>query len=220
MKSNKEYIPALGFDSLTNLYDSIISYTMPEQEFRSDLVNEAFKVTEGIKALEFGIGTASNAILGKSKFPQSSIVGIDVDEKVLAIAKKKINSQSVDIELCQYDGSTIPFGHNSFDLVYSSLVFHHLTPDQKIKAFSEIYRILRPGGRLVFTDWGQPNSLYSKVAFKGLRLFDGLLNTKDHETGNYLRMIEKSGFDQGELVKSYATVFGRLELMVFNKGKQ
>ena len=63
MKS-KTYIPALGYNWLTNFYDLAISITMPEKRFRTKLIDHVNPL-EGEKILEFGFGTGENLILGQ-----------------------------------------------------------------------------------------------------------------------------------------------------------
>jgi len=52
----------------------------------------------------------------------------------------------------------IDFADNTFDVVLSSLMVHHLPGDLQQKAFAEIYRVLKPGGRLLVVDFEPPAS--------------------------------------------------------------
>ena len=214
---DKNYIPALSFDFLTKFYDTIISLTMPEKNFRNALVEECFEQQSNLNALEFGIGTASNSIIAKKRFPANNITGIDVDTKVLGIAKKKIEFENVEILLIQYDGVNSNLPGENFDLVFSSLVFHHLNRQQKEQAFIEINRLLKKNGKLIFVDWGKPENLFTKLGFFMLRLFDGWSNTKDNYTGNYLNLIRNNGFKRPERIGHFNTVFGTLELVKTHK---
>lgn len=47
------------------------------------------------------------------------------------------------------------FADHNFKRVLSSLVFHHLTPEHKCLAATEIFRVLKPGGELNVADWGK-----------------------------------------------------------------
>lgn len=206
-----KFIPALRFNFLTSIYDFVFKITMPEKKFRNDLVDR-FKNSENTNAMEFGVGTASNAILAKQKYPAMQVTGVDVDPKILAMAQKKIDETKTSVSLVAYDGQRLPFTDNHFDVVFSSLVFHHLIPTDKVKAFAEINRVLKPGGQFVYADWGKPVGMYSTIAFNTLGVFDGPLNTKDHRTGHYHTMISSAGFDIVSILKKYNTVYGTLEL--------
>jgi len=211
------HIPALSFHALTKFYDFIIAHTMPEKKFREALVKESFEKQDNLNALEFGIGTASNSIMAQKLFPNHKITGLDVDVKVLEIARSKINNAKESIELIQYDGRQSNLAGSSFDLVFSALVFHHLNKARKELAFKEIQRLLRNNGRLVFIDWGKPTNLLTTIGFFFLRLFDGWENTRDNFTGYYLKMLEVNGFEPPKKVRSFDTIFGTLELMKTRK---
>lgn len=213
IKKTEKYIPAMSFRWLTGIYDTIISSTMPEQKFRTALVEAAFNDNKKAIALEFGVGTASNSILANRLFPNLIITGIDVDDQILSIASKKIQNESLNIELQSYNGIQTELADEKFDVVFSSLVFHHLLPHQKEIAFCEINRLLKPNGKLVFIDWGKPASVYAQISFCALRAFDGWKNTADNASGNYLKMIESAGFKVPKRLKKFGTIYGTLELI-------
>ncbi len=104
--------------------------------------------------LDFGTGTAETAILIKKENNRINITGMDIDATVLELARKKIKNLNLDIKFLRYDGRIFPFGNNYFDGVVSCLVFHHLDPEQKRDALSEIFRVLKKGGKIYIADWG------------------------------------------------------------------
>ncbi|HEX8277246.1 MAG TPA: class I SAM-dependent methyltransferase, partial [Segetibacter sp.] len=152
MSNNRKYIPALSFDFLTNQYDWVIKRVMPI-EFRQILVQQINPLANEI-ILDFGTGTAEIAILLKKEVPTIKVVGIDIDLKVLGIAKRKINEGHFDIQVLEYDGTMFPFPNDYFDKVASCLVFHHLSPAQKQTALNEIFRVLKTNGEIHISDWG------------------------------------------------------------------
>ncbi len=84
----KKYIPALSFNFLTGYYDWVIKKVMPEK-LREILV-EKINLSPGEMLLDFGTGTAEIAILLKKATPFSIITVIDIDPRVLNIAKKRL----------------------------------------------------------------------------------------------------------------------------------
>ena len=68
----------------------------------------------------------------------------DIREEALKIAEERAEGQNVQAEYVQSDISSLPFSDDSFDLIVSrgSMPFW----DEQIKAFSEIHRVLKPGG--------------------------------------------------------------------------
>ena len=70
--------------------------------------------------------------------------GVDYIDSVSPLARTAVAEQS---DIMLYDGWTLPFDDNMFDVVYSMLVFHHLRHVDR--AFQEIGRVLRPGGAVI-----------------------------------------------------------------------
>lgn len=80
------------------------------------------------------------------------------------------------------------------DCAVSTLVFHHLAPDAKVRALAEIRRVLRASGRLIIADFGRPRGPLQRIAFLYLQLLDGFENTRPHAAGG-LPLIANAGFD-------------------------
>lgn len=209
--SNTTYIPALRFGWLTKVYDPLIQWTMPEKQFKNDLIIEAGIETE-FHVLDFGCGTATLSMMTKSKYPSAFVTSVDVDAKVLAIAKNKLKDFPYSIRLDQYDGSQLPYPNETFDRVISSLVFHHLTPIQKVKAFQEIRRVLKFDGELYIADWGKAENSLMRGLFYSIQLLDGFKTTRDNVAGLIPSYLLEAGFLSAKVLKKYRTVFGTLEL--------
>ena len=126
----KKYTPALRFNFLTRFYDFVIRFTMPEKIIRNYLISEIDPL-KGEKILEFGFGTGQNLILLSNKEPSSDYYGLDIDPNIKEVCQKKLDRHHVKADLRLYEGSVFPFKDNMFNKVYTSLVFHHLTTDQK-----------------------------------------------------------------------------------------
>ena len=192
MKS-KTYIPALGYNWLTNFYDLAISITMPEKRFRTKLIDHVNPL-EGEKILEFGFGTGENLILGVNRNSNVQFKGLDIDPKVKRIAEKKFKANSIDVRLDIYNGGKFPYQNNAFDKVFSSLVFHQLDAKTKESSLNEIHRILKPNGVLIIGDWGKPKSKMMRIMFYFVQILDGFATTKDNVDGKLPTYVEKSGF--------------------------
>jgi len=87
--------------------------------------------------------------------------GIDVSEKLIRIAQDTRNKlqdtnkfQISNFKFQTADITDLPFEENQFDLVFCIATFHHL-PDKKLRrqALAELYRVLKPGGYLLMTNW-------------------------------------------------------------------
>ncbi|MGQ0827951.1 MAG: class I SAM-dependent methyltransferase [Bacteroidota bacterium] len=209
--SSEKYIPALRFSWLTKLYNPLIAFTMPELKFKKALIEQAH-IKPVHRILDFGIGTATLSLMIKNAEPYTEVNGVDVDEKVLSIAEKKIKEANANITITKYDGVKLPYSNASFDRVLTSLVFHHLTAEQKHNSLVEIKRVLKPTGELHIADWGKASSVLMRSLFFFVQLLDGFKTTNDNVKGLLPAYMENAGFKQVEIKKNYATIFGTLTL--------
>ncbi|NLI93330.1 MAG: class I SAM-dependent methyltransferase [Peptococcaceae bacterium] len=159
------------------------------------------------RILDLGCGTGTLAILIKQACSSSEVIGIDADQKILEIAKEKIRNAGLNITLDHGAAPNLPYADESFDLVVSSLVFHHLTRTNKIFTLKEINRILRPNGHLLLADFGKPENFPMYLVSLVMRNFE---ETTDNYKGLLPKMIHEAGFDQVKEVLQYSTLFGTL----------
>lgn len=207
MDKNKKYIPALGYDFLTAYYDIAIKITMPEKKFRELLVEE-IKPQDGENILEFGFGTGQNLLLVHQKNPRAILSGVDIDPKVKAIAEHKLLKNKIEIPLNLYDGSTLQYANGTFEKVYSCLVFHQLDALTKHKSLLELYRVLKPNGKLIIADWGKAQNKLMRLTFGLVQLLDGFKTTNDNVKGLMPNFIKNAGFENVEVLKSINTAIG------------
>src|SRR2546427_8425088 len=99
----------------------------------------AMNHTKADRVLELGCGTG--VLLADLKQKYRFVVGSDVSREMMQAAWK------LGALLVAGDGSTLPFGRASFDLVICRGVLHHV-PDRRA-ALAEIHRVLRPGGEFI-----------------------------------------------------------------------
>lgn len=86
------YVPALSYTWLTPFYDFLIRWTMPELRIKRELIRQV-RIRTGYRVLDLGCGTATLTLLAKKTYPNASIVGLDGDAQILAIAKRKANKE-------------------------------------------------------------------------------------------------------------------------------
>lgn len=203
------YIPALKYHFLTPIYDWFIRLTMPEVKVKNQLVQQA-ELQAGEKILDFGCGTATLTLLIEEQCTDGLVIGLDTDPEIVAIAKKKISQKKSAITVLIYEGKNLPFPDRTFDKVLSSWVFHHLTTSQKIAAFKEINRVLKPRGELHIADWGKAETKLMRLLFFILQVFDNFYTTNDNVKGKLPQLIRKGGFQRVEILGNQSTLFGTL----------
>lgn len=207
MSPPDQYLPALSYDRLTPLFDPLLRWTMRELELKHRLIVQA-QIEPGQRVLDLGCGTATLTILIKQMYPAAEIVGLDGDPKILAIANAKVATADVDLALDHGLAYDMPYPDQSFDRVVSSLVIHHLAAQNKRRAFKEIYRVLRPGGKLHILDFGRPHNLYTSIVSPLIRRLE---EAADNVQGLLPAMMHTAGFEV-EVTQRFTTVFGSLSL--------
>jgi ubiquinone/menaquinone biosynthesis C-methylase UbiE len=197
-------VPALGKEWLTPFFDvllTIVGLGAPLTE----RVIEGANIQDGEHVLDVGCGTATLLLAAKSRSPLAQMVGVDPDERALAIAREKIAQRQVEVEVVQAGAEHLPFPTSSFDLVMSTLVFHHLPTEIKHRAMQEIYRVLTPGGRLLLVDFGKPEGLLLRIFFAlgALVQADEARYIQDNTAGKLPLFLQEAGFAVQELPPRY-----------------
>jgi len=210
MKS-EAFVPALSYDWLTPFYDTVVRLTTREKVFKRALVEQA-QVRGNHRVLDLACGTATLTILLKQDQPLAEVVGIDGDDRILAIAKTKANAVGVEIQFDEGMSFDLPYPDEFFDRVTSSLFFHHLSRENKVKTLGEVIRVLKPNGEFHVADWGLPANLVMKVLSRSIQLLDGFETTADNFNGFLPKLMADAGFEQIEETNHYNTLFGTIRL--------
>lgn len=219
MTENKNYIPALKYDWLTRIYDPVLQFTMPEKKFKSALISK-MKIRASERVLDFGCGSLTLSIMAAQSRPEVEFHAVEIDERILAIARKKLARTNLPIQTRLYDGGKLPYPDNYFNHVMSSLVFHHLTLRQKYNALEEIRRVLKPSGRVHIADFGKPASVLQRTGFYAVQFLDGFETTNDSVANRLPRAIEETGFQQVGEGGVFKTMVGTVRIISGQKQAQ
>lgn len=142
-------------------------------------------IKPGDSVLDVGCGTGEVTLAAKARARQGNVYGIDPAPEMISVARKKAARKRLEIDFRVGVIEALPFPDSSIDVVTSSLMMHHLPEDLKAHGLAEIYRVLKPGGRLLIADFMRPtgallNHLF--IAFtrhqrlqKGIEDLNGLL---------------------------------------------
>jgi len=116
----------------------------------------SFKGDETI--LDLGCGRGLLLIQAAKKIPDGKAVGADLwlgnleykNSPQMLLDNAKIEHVSDRVEIVTADAENLPFAENSFDMVMTSLMMHHVHDTNK--ALTEMFRVLKPGGSLIIAD--------------------------------------------------------------------
>ncbi len=121
---------------------------------RAALFVERAGLAPGVRALEFGCGTG--VFLEKVARSGAAIRGIDLSTDLLERARARVGALP-NVALDHGNCEELPYGDGAFDAVYGSSILHHLDLDGALR---EAFRVLKPGGRVVFAE---PNAVNPQV---------------------------------------------------------
>lgn len=205
------YIPALRFEFLTRFYDPLVRLTTREVSFKRALLAQAnLQNNQTILDLACGTGTLSIGI--KRRFPDAKIFALDADREILQMAQRKAKAHQANIIFERAFSDSLPFADETFHRVFSTLAFHHLSHQRKIKTISEILRVLKSGGEFHLADYGLPRNKRQFVLSKFVRAIDGFETTHDNLRGRLGLLMEQNGFSQVERTGYFKTIIGTIRL--------
>ena len=211
-------IPTRGrtLDHAAFVYDFFEPILLLGKQAQYDLhILSLLKLAPKDRVLDLGCGTGVltrmiadqlNAEVG------GKCIGIDAAAKMIEVARKKRGSAN-----CRFEAMAaerLSFDNASFDVVVSSLFFHHVPLDLKKKALNEAFRVLKPRGRLVIADMHVPTTWMGALVSHVSRWFFMQPQIDENIRGVLPDVIESAGFPRPEIVASY---FGYVTL--FNTDK-
>lgn len=151
------------------------------------------KIKEGDIVLDLGSGAGFDCFLASKRVGESGkVIGVDMTEEMIEKAKsnaEKNGYKNVEFRLGEIEN--LPIDDNSIDVAISNCVIN-LVPD-KIKAFSEIHRVLKSGGKIYLSDIVLLENISEELK-KDEELLAGCVGgalLRD----DYLDIIKKAGFE-------------------------
>jgi ubiquinone/menaquinone biosynthesis C-methylase UbiE len=159
--TGKDGAKALGYDPV------VIENAHPRFFESSCGVGNPFSlgtIRPGAAVLDFGCGAGFDLFVASKLVGNGgSVCGIDLTEDMVVRARENLMLAGIpNFEIKQVDSETIPYADHSFDVVISNGVIN--LSANKETSFKEIYRVLKPGGRLQFADVVQEKELPASLA--------------------------------------------------------
>jgi ubiquinone/menaquinone biosynthesis C-methylase UbiE len=137
-------------ESYSNTWGVLTNEMLPE-------LIKATNIMSGVKVLDIGCGPGNSSKLLSDVGTDTT--GIDFSQNMIDVAKANYPN----ISFHQADAENIPKPDNFFDVVIANYVVHHFADPEKV--FSEISRVLKPGGKFGFAVWGAPEEQSTIGAF-------------------------------------------------------
>lgn len=142
-------MPPTHWAEFAGAYDSIMDLDPAMIAIRRAVV-ERIPVGAG-RILDLGCGTGALIYLLRQDRRGEHYVAVDPEQNMLDVAQSKLR-ESANVAFLIGRGEAIPVDDASVDYVVSNFSLHHIPNDRKANAAREIFRVLRPGGHLVFGD--------------------------------------------------------------------
>lgn len=205
------------FDKIAPDYDRlnhILSLNI-DKGWRRKAVRQIADENRALKVLDVACGTADFTIeIARKVSSGSTVTGVDISEGMMAVGKEKIKKAGVSAELYVADCEALPYEDNTFDRVsvgFGVRNFEHLDVGLK-----EMFRVLKPGGRLVILELSVPSDpvirwFYKLYFLKILPAIGGLVSgdrgayeylpasvLRFPSPEKFIQMLKSAGFDAVE----------------------
>lgn len=208
LDTNKKSTTHFGYrdvpvDEKSNLVAEVFRSVAPRYDLMNDLMSfgmhrlwKRFTLTEahvlpGQHILDVASGTGDLAKAFAQKVgPTGKVIMTDINEAMLTVGRDRLIDAGIvgNLECLQADAENLPFADNQFDLVTIAFGLRNVT--DKSKALRSMYRVLKPGGKLLVLEFSHPqtpllNKLYDLYSFNIIPKM-GEIVTNDRESYQYL----------------------------------
>ena len=187
--SKKEQVAEM-FDNIAGNYDFLNHFLSVgiDKSWRKKAI-KLLKEDSPKQMLDIATGTGDFAIEALAINPDK-ITGVDISRQMLEVGKVKMKKKGVDniIHLQYGDSENLPFDDNTFDAITVSFGVRNF---ENLEAgLSDMYRVLKPGGKVVIIEFSKPENFPIKQLynfyFMNILPVIGKIVSKDHRAYTYL----------------------------------
>lgn len=201
-------------EKMVDTYDTYMRrVTFGREHVLREMTVKLAQVKPGDSVLEVGCGTGTLTLEAKRQVGASGkVCGIDVLPGMIENSRRKAAQANLDITFQLGGIDDIPFPADRFDAVMCSFMIFHMSEAVRRKGITEIYRVLKPGGRLLVLDMAiPPQPLPGAIA---RLMFGGMMQ---HDLRELIPLMEAAGFSNVETAPAKFNVLG-LQMLAFVRG--
>jgi ubiquinone/menaquinone biosynthesis C-methylase UbiE len=202
-------------EQMVSTYDAYMrKMTFGREQILRQKTVELAMIKPGDTVLEIGCGTGSLTLAAKRQAgPSGQVVGIDVIPGMVEYSRQKAAQANVDVTFQLGSINGLPFPDTSFDVVMCSFMIFHISEDTRRKGIAEIYRVLKPQGRLLVVDLAMPAQPLQRAIAKRIIFRGGL----EHDLHELLPMMAVPGFSDIECAPVKFSILG-LSILAYVRG--
>lgn len=209
------------FDNIATYYDSMNNIiSIGTDKLIKKYCIKILNVSDKSSVLDLCTGTGDLVKIIQKLRPKAKITAVDFSKNMLDIARKQIK----EVEFIEADVTDLPFEGNSFDFITISYGLRNI--QDRARAISEIYRLLKDDGKVLHLDFGEKNMLgkmfevfapyFARILGKDYQSYKYLVNSKQTfpEPNALIKEFEDQNF---KLVERKDFLFGAISAQVFTK---
>jgi len=179
----------MKFLNYSNLIDPLL------KDVRAFVLKFA-EIGVGERVLDICCGTGDQAVY----FAKTGaiVAGIDISPQMIDTALKKQKREKLDVYFQAADAVKLPFLEPVFDVALISLALHEIASKKRDEVLSEMKRVVKKGGRLIFVDFNHP--LPKSITAFFVKLVEFFAGAEHHQNfksylrgGGLLKLLERNG---------------------------
>jgi ubiquinone/menaquinone biosynthesis C-methylase UbiE len=138
--------------------------------------------------LDFGCGIGNTTRALAAQFPASTVTGFDISLESIEVARR--TTRAGNVRFTSAADHRLPFDDAAFDAAFTSCVFHHIEPRERLRSARELGRVLVPGAPLFLFEHNPLNPL-TVLVVRSIPFDEGVVLLK---SGDAIRLLRAAGF--------------------------